>query len=451
MMTAEIGAVRGRRAIAALIVALPVYRVYPEKDGIDHAEEATLAAAAEAAKTVLDAGDHIALDLVVRLVAHPQDGDELEFAQRLQQLSGPVMAKSLEDTACYRSVAVLAANEVGGHPPDVALSPEEFLAVSRRRLDTFPCTLVPTATHDTKRGADTRARLIAICEAQERWREAAAAWFAGNGRFRGAADDGTPAPDPVTEYLFYQSAAAAWPPLLRPDDESGLEAYAGRLTDYMIKAVREAKLQTKWTAPNEAFEGALREFVAASLTPGEGNDFLPSLHAFVEAIDASSRANSLAQVVLQAVSPGVPDIYQGSEAFDFSLVDPDNRRTPDFAALADGLPEAVDGLLETWRDGRLKQFVTHRALKLRREMPGLFTEGSVELLRAEGPAADHVVAMMRRQGQQAVVGVVLRSPARLPGAGEASQPAGALAGTSFVLPDGMGQAEDCVGDRVVDT
>ncbi|ESR22593.1 malto-oligosyltrehalose synthase [Lutibaculum baratangense] len=448
--TAEIGAVRGRRAINQLLIALPVYRVYPGRDGITAPEEETLRSAAETARAQLDEGDHPALDLLVRLVSAPQDDEELDFARRLQQLSGPVMAKSLEDTACYRNVSVLVGNEVGGHPPHVALSPERFLERARRRQETFPRNLVPTATHDTKRGADTRARLVAIAGLHEEWRAAVDAWFGMNAGIRGEID-GSPAPDPVTEYLFYQSAAAAWPPLLEADDEAGARDYAARLQDYMIKAAREAKLKTKWTAPNEAFESTVRDFVNEALKPGPDNLFLPSLHRFVRRADPATLWTSLSQLLVQTIAPGVPDIYQGSEAFDFSLVDPDNRRIPDFDGLAEGLPASAAGLLGQWRDGRLKQFVTARALALRGRHRELFLHGEVSFLPVSGAAAGHLLALCRRHGDISVVALLPREPGRLSGDEGLCLPAEIIADTTVELPGDPPAVGDVLCDRTLET
>jgi len=321
-----------------------------------------------------------------------------QISGKFQQLSGPVTAKSVEDTAFYRHARLLALNEVGSDPARWGMSPAAFHRGMAERAEHWPYGMLATATHDHKRGEDVRARLAVLSESPREWTRAVTRFFRLNRRRRGKTADEEPAPVPNAEYFFYQTLVGAWPLTLDPEDGAGLAGFAERLETAMLKAVREAKLSTNWAKPNEAYEAAVSQFVLATLDPRRARAFLRAAHDFVESIAPAGAINALSQTVLKYTCPGVPDLYQGTEFWDFSLVDPDNRRPVDFAARAEALarsPSPSD-LLSSWRDGHIKQFVIARLLDLRRQEPELFRNGDYVAVGVEGPAADRLLAFERR-------------------------------------------------------
>jgi (1->4)-alpha-D-glucan 1-alpha-D-glucosylmutase len=344
------------------------------------------------------------------------------FAMRFQQTTGPVTAKGVEDTAFYLFNRLVSLNEVGGDPGRYGESPAAFHARNARRLERWPDSMLATSTHDTKRGEDVRARINVLSEVPTTWAAEVRRWRAHARRFKQEID-GHAAPDSNDEYLLYQTLVGAWP----PDGEEPLDAFTGRIVAYMEKATKEAKRRTSWVNPNEAYDAAVRDFVGHLLAPG--GPFLSYFQPFQRLVAAHGAINSLAQTLLKAVSPGVPDFYQGTELWDLSLVDPDNRRPIDFARrrqLLDALRADVDAagpdltglcreLLDRWTDGRVKLYVTHRALTLRRERARLFAAGAYAALPGGGQHAQHVVALARRDGADAVVAAVPRLTARLAG------------------------------------
>jgi (1->4)-alpha-D-glucan 1-alpha-D-glucosylmutase len=345
----------------------------------------------------------------------------LEFARRFQQFTGPVMAKSLEDTAFYRHVRLAALNEVGGDPGRFGLTPEAFHAANAHRAEKWPHTMLATATHDNKRGEDVRMRLVALSELAEAWEEKAVHWTHGNAVHAASLPNG-PAPSPLDSYLLYQTLVGAWPAALIDRDLASakpeLAAFAGRIQSYMVKAVREAKLRSSWLSPNAEYEAAVSDFVARLLDPAKSLALLSELQALSRRIGWLGALNSLGQTVLKLTSPGVPDIYQGAELWDLALVDPDNRRPVDFDRRAGFLaelraggppePDAIAELLAAWPDGRIKMHVLHRLLRLRRDWPVLFRDGGYEPLDAVGPETGRVVAFRRRSADRQLIVVVGR-------------------------------------------
>lgn len=277
------------------------------------------------------------------------------------------MAKSIEDTLFYRQNSALALNEVGAEPLQTQFSPQQFHHEMATRLARQPDALSASSTHDTKRGEDARARLYTLTEAPQRWAENVARWRELNRQAVGALEDG-PAPEPSVEWMLYQALAGVWPPTLDPRDSAGLDALAERFAGYVEKALREAKLRTDWTENNTAYEQAVLGYARHLLSPANQ----PFLQDFVEALQPFIRAglvNSLSQRVIKLTAPGVPDVYQGSEALDFSLVDPDNRREPDYAALEAMLRSAttaLPGSHDSWLSGQVNQLATLALLNLRR-------------------------------------------------------------------------------------
>jgi (1->4)-alpha-D-glucan 1-alpha-D-glucosylmutase len=332
----------------------------------------------------------------------------------------------VEDTAFYRYNRLVSLNEVGGAPDRFGVSVEEFHRECRTRLERWPAALSATSTHDTKRSEDARARIHVLSELSREWRAAVSRWHRWNRRHL-VEVDGRPAPDRNDEYLLYQTLVGAWP-LGAPGAAEGA-GIVERIQAYMLKATREAKVHTSWVSPNEAYEAAVRTFVEAILEPGRRNRFLADFAAFQRPIARLGMLGSLAQTLLKITAPGVPDFYRGTEVWDLSLVDPDNRRPVDFAprrtalgglrarAAAGDLPVLCGELLAGWEDGRVKLYVIHRALTYRRAAPDLFERGEYVPLLATGSAAEHVCAFARRLGSRVVLAVVTRLVARLTGSG----------------------------------
>jgi (1->4)-alpha-D-glucan 1-alpha-D-glucosylmutase len=306
---------------------------------------------------------------------------------QFQQVTAPVMAKAMEDTAFYRHFRLLALNEVGGNPRRFGLSLSAFHHLMRERARDWPHTMSTTATHDTKRGEDARIRIAMLSEMPRQWGRCVSRWLRYN-RFRRSEVDGEIVPDRNVEYLFYQTLVGAWSPSLTADDTIGIQALAERVGSYMIKAVREGKEASSWSNPNSAYEAALGRFVTTVLDASRPNAFLADFHTFIEPLMRLAAIASLAQLAIKLTAPGVSDIYQGAELWDFGLVDPDNRRPPDWqqrrtllAAIGNAEPSS---LLNEWQDGREKLFIASRLLRLRQEHPALFAEGDYQPLYGEG-------------------------------------------------------------------
>ncbi|MGK9167230.1 malto-oligosyltrehalose synthase [Inquilinus limosus] len=431
-----------REALAAVIERLPAYRGYVGCSGDGTAFG--LDAAIGAARAALPATCGTALTLVAELMTGRVPGEEAAgILCRFQQLTGAVAAKAVEDTAFYRHVPLVSLNEVGGRPERFGIEPAEFHAIFARRRRDWPDALSALSTHDHKRGADVRARLAALSELPADWQACLAAWSALLAPHRGGSDD-RPVPSRRHEYLFYQTVIGTWP-------AGGPHAgYADRIAAYMRKAAREGKDETSWIDPNQAYEAGLERFVRAALAPG--NPFTAAVTPFAGRVARIGAVNGLTQLAMQMTLPGVPDLYQGTEGWDLSLVDPDNRRPVDWAQLAEQLDRVAgadpEELAAAWPDGRIKHWLTARLLRLRREDPALFARGDYAPVEASGPAAAHVVAWRRSLDRRHLVVAVPRLVAgRLNGAlGLAG-----FDGTVLELPDGTdggGEERRGVGSRV---
>ncbi|TKC92166.1 malto-oligosyltrehalose synthase [Trinickia terrae] len=407
-----------RRAVAELAVHFPVYRIYLLNGQRTDDDEPYFNQALEAARQTLPRADHQVLERVAGWLGGKTREREENPAQTTQhanspnsqkrttpalfaQLTAPLAAKAIEDTACYRYGRLLSRNEVGADPGEFALSVEDFHAANLARAKHFPHTMLTTATHDHKRGEDVRARLAVLSEIAHEWNAARHAWSTLNAPQRRVLDgnDRDWAPGPAAEAMLYQTLAGCWPLDLDPGDEAGVKALAERVAGWQEKALREAKLRTSWYARDEAYEQASRDFLLDILAPQRRDGFLHELPAFVARIARAGAVNSLLQTVLRMTSPGVPDLYQGTELWDFSLVDPDNRRPVDFArrhAWLTGEPPSEQ--LANWRDGRVKLGIVHRALTLRAASPALFLEGSYVPLTVRGKLARHAIAFARQHG-----------------------------------------------------
>ena len=379
-----------RQALRETLASFPVYRTYVD-DRTGRAPERDLGIIGEATtdaterRADLDPELFGFLDAILSLKV---DGPAArELATRFQQTSGPVMAKGIEDTFFYRYNRALALNEVGGDPARFGISADEFHRYNQRAQEDWPATLLATSTHDTKRSEDVRARLALLSEIPDEWAAAVGRWSEVAARHRTPAFD-----DRDAEYVLYQTLVGAWP------------ISAERAKTYMLKAAREAKVHTSWLAPDAAYEEGLANFVDGVL---EDPGFVAELEAFVAPLVEPGRTTSLAQTLLKLTSPGIPDLYQGSEIWDLSLVDPDNRRPVDYGARAELLREIQAGglerAIELAESGGTKMFVTHRTLALRRDIPEAFGPDALyEPLTVVGEQAKHVVAFVRG-GRVAVI------------------------------------------------
>jgi len=324
----------------------------------------------------------------------------LDFVMRWQQFTGPVMAKGFEDTALYTYNRLVCLNEVGGDPARPGTSVARFHRLNEARLRRWPHTLNATSTHDTKRSEDVRARIAVLSEIPDLWAARVERWLRLNAPEKRVVR-GRLVPDADTEFLLYQTLVGAWP--LREEE---VPEFRERLRAYMLKAAREAGMHTGWLESDEAYEGALLAFVDRILESGPENRFLQDFLVFQPFVAYYGALNSLAQVLLKIASPGVPDFYRGTELWDFSLVDPDNRRPVDFGLRAALLAELQErkgdprglaaALLAGWRDGRVKLYLTWRALGFRRNHRRLFAAGDYLPVAAAGPRRDHVCAFVRR-------------------------------------------------------
>jgi (1->4)-alpha-D-glucan 1-alpha-D-glucosylmutase len=347
---------------------------------------------------------------------HPVDEDlRREFVLKLQQCTGPVAAKGVEDTAFYQYHRLIALNEVGGDPAEFGATVDTFHRQNAARLLDFPHSLLASSTHDTKRSEDVRARLAALSEMPKEWTQALRRWHTANQKHRTEVD-GEFAPDHHEEALLYQTLLGSWP--LNPLDPPSRAVYIQRIQDYMAKALNEAKVNSSWIEPNQVWIDAVRGFVAAILEPGPQNRFLPTFEPLAERLATLGAMNSLSQTILKLTSPGVPDIYQGTELWDWSLVDPDNRRPVDYALRQKILGEisgevSLGSLLEHWRDGRLKMFVIRQLLHFRRAHPKIFAEGTYVPVAVGGRHADSVIAFHRTADDQPMLVVAPRLAGQL--------------------------------------
>lgn len=418
------------RAITEVIAFFPVYRTYTNSWPVRDMDGQYIDAAVAKAKRKNPAISGSVFDflrdvLLLRFPGHATDGDRMEwlnFVMKFQQLTGPVMAKGVEDTAFYVYNRLISLNEVGGMPDRFGVTIEAFHSQNLERVKSSPHALNATATHDTKRGEDLRVRINALSEIPEKWRKAIVTWSRFTRRRRKVVD-GQPVPDRNEEYLFYQTLVGAWP--AGRMDEAAWPAFRMRIREFMIKAVREAKVNSSWINPNAPYEEALAGFIDAILADGPGNEFLKIFRPFQGLIAHCGAFTSLSQTLLKIASPGVPDFYQGTELWDFALVDPDNRRPVDYRSRSEALTalkereaeigprELIRELLAAWEDGAIKLYIISRALGFRRENRELFEKGDYLPLEASGNKGRHVCAFARRMGGKSVIAVVPRFIATL--------------------------------------
>jgi (1->4)-alpha-D-glucan 1-alpha-D-glucosylmutase len=410
-------------ALREIIAAFPVYRTYvgdDAPDSIGARDREYIARAVGTAKRRTPAMAESVYDWIQDVLtlrfpdwATPADRlERLDFVRRFQQITGPVTAKGYEDTLLYRFNRLVSLNEVGSDPSRFGTSLAEFHAANVDRQRRSPHALSATATHDTKRGEDVRARINVLSEIPCEWRARLAAWHRLN-RKHHTVVDGAPVPGANTEYFVYQTLVGAWP------------ISVDRLRDYLLKAVREAKVHTSWTNPNVRYDEALVKFARAILDPDVSAAFLEDFVLFHARVAHFGTLNSLGQTLVKLTAPGVPDLYQGSELWDLSLVDPDNRRPVDWAerrrlldevlaavAAASDRAAVAHDLVKHRADGRAKLFVIYTGLAVRRAHRALFEAGAYRPLEARGVWAEHVCAFARTGGEGAAVTVIPRLLAR---------------------------------------
>ena len=382
------------RAIERLLWVFPVYRTYGTGDAAPAADAAIRETVRQRIAQFVPPGEGAVVERILAWLAGEGPGDAklaAEAVRKFQQLSAPIAAKAVEDTAFYRYGRLLSRNDVGFDAARMALDIDDFHAAMIDRARDWPAAMLTTATHDHKRGEDVRARLAVLSEIPDLWHERVAVW-------RDLAAPFAQGIDPGDTYMLLQTLFGAWPEGLAATDADGLAAYAQRIVAWQEKAVREAKSRSSWEAPDEAYEARCHGLARALLDPDRSLAFLDDMTAFVARLSPAAAANSLAQVALRYTVPGVPDLYQGTETADLSLVDPDNRRPVDYAHLR----KVADA------DAPAKMAMIRRLLRLRRDHPALFATGDYTPVVVTGLRADRVIAFERSEG-----GTTLRCVAAL--------------------------------------
>ena len=416
--------------LSRIVACFPVYRTYISGSRVSETDRKYVQEAVDCAKRQSPGSDPSVFDFVQdALLLNKADTQGnvyrkavTRFAMKAQQFTSAVMAKGLEDTSFYRYHRLDSLNEVGGDPRRFGVSPKEFHAKMTERSKSWPHTMLDTSSHDTKRSEDVRARIDVISEIPYRWGKEVRRWRELNQSKKRLVDD-VLAPSRNDEYLLYQTLVGSWPleEGVLPD-----ASFRERVKQYMLKAVREAKEKSSWANPNANYEAAVIAFADAVLAPSQDDTFVASLAAFSGDVTRIGMLNSMSQTLLKLTCPGVPDLYQGTELWDLSLVDPDNRRPVDYSGRAeilkamqtwpksgDGLITCVHNLVSRMSDGRIKMYLTWRTLNLRKENPKLFTDGDYVPLEIQGPKAKHLVAFMRSMEDQKLIVVVPRLCANL--------------------------------------
>ncbi|WP_062100584.1 malto-oligosyltrehalose synthase [Candidatus Xiphinematobacter sp. Idaho Grape] len=410
-------------AIREVIACFPVYRTYITETHHPPSgcEERSILGAIEMARRRNPAIDKTAFDFLRRLLlVHLPEGlstkerdAHFHFIMKFQQCTGPVVAKGLEDTTLYLYNRLIAVNEVGGNPDTLGLSLSEFHRLNHERCLHTPHTLLATSTHDTKRSEDARTRIAAISEVPGQWREAVRRWKRINKKFLVQVGDEM-APSPNEEYFLYQTLLGVWPLDTFSED---WEQFVARIQKYLVKALKEGKVNSSWTQPNEEWEQAVAQFIKKILDSQTGSAFQRAFMPLAEEIARLGAWNSLTETVLKCTVPGIPDFYQGTEIWDFSLVDPDNRRQIDYT-LRQQLLESLsttspEKLLSEWKNGRIKLFIIQRLLQFRRRYASFFRMADYQPLLSLGLRKDHIISFLRRHESMTLLVVVPRLTAKL--------------------------------------
>jgi len=420
-----------RSALAEVIASFPVYRTYVNGREVSPEDRRYIELALAAGRRRSNAADLSVFDFIRSVLLLEQNGDATasykraiqRFAMKFQQVTAAVMAKGVEDTAFYRYHRLVSLNEVGGDPRKFATSIAEFHRTNQERMAGWPHAMLCSSTHDSKRSEDVRARINVLSEIPALWRQQLRRWRDWN-QTKKRTIDGQCAPTRNDEYLLYQTLAGMWP--FESLDDARWKEFTERIEQYMLKAAREAKEHTSWANTNVEYEGAISAFVRAVLNQSPENRFLAEFEEFQRGIARTATLNSLSQCLLKLTSPGVPDIYQGNEVWQFSLVDPDNRSPIDYELRKRLLQElrqrdlSPSGLLAHVREltahlenGKAKLFLTWKTLNLRKTNPELFQRGSYVPLTVSGNRSEHVVAFAREHEGRTVMIAVPRLCASL--------------------------------------
>ncbi len=430
---------RLQQALEEVLVLFPVYRSYINQEGVNTEDQSLVQGVIRQAKLKLPTCDK-ALSFLERVLLLQFDEDLsdedqaawLRFSMRVQQYTGPVMAKGVEDTAFYLYNRLTSLNEVGAALEHFGVSPEGFHQFNQTSASHWPHRMNATATHDTKRGEDTRARINVISELADEWREQVSHWQQLNHRDHASSGEAQGHDlKPNDEYFIYQTLVGVFP-FITEDmsiDEGELVAVANRVKDYLVKSVREAKVNSNWENPDEAYEASLARFVNLLLDRTQPNPFLDAFMPFARKVQHHGLLNSLSQTLLKFTVPGLPDVYQGTELWDFSLVDPDNRRPVDYGQRTQLLEELqqqetsdraalIQNLRTSCQDGRIKLYMTYKLLQARQQLEALFQQGTYLPLELSGELREQAIAFERRLGDQRVIAIAPRLTTALTKEGE---------------------------------
>ena len=439
-----------RGALAEIISEFPIYRTYVSPCGVSEDDRRYVHRAVSAARRRSNAADLSIFDFVQRILLADSNGSNsgwyrdavLRFAMKFQQVTAAVMAKGLEDTAFYRYNRLISLNDVGGNPNRFGTSVDEFHRANQERLSQWPDSMLSTSTHDSKRSEDVRARIDVLSEIPGEWQLHLRRWRDSN-RNKKHAIDGLPMPTRNDEYLLYQTLVGAWPS--NPNEAADWGKFIERIEQYMLKAVREAKEYTSWANTNADYESTLSSFVHAILERTNKNRFLPDFEDFQRRVARGASFNSLSQTLLKLTSPGVPDIYQGNELMQFTLVDPDNRQPIDYSTRRAKLEEiqqvvpsheALSNLSTDPEHTSAKLYLTWKALNTRKQHGAMFQRGDYIPLAATGDKSNHVVAFARHfEGRSAIIAVPRLCATLLSDSHQTVCDASIWGNTSLNLPD----------------
>jgi (1->4)-alpha-D-glucan 1-alpha-D-glucosylmutase len=409
-----------RRALVEVMALFPVYRTYINQDVFSERDKSYIKEAVKKAMHtnpgLLNELDFIEQFLLVKFGEYLSEDEKrecIDFIMRFQQYTGPLMAKGFEDTTLYVYNRLLSLNDVGGNPNKFGISVLEFHDFNKNRAKLWPNTMNTTSTHDTKRGEDARTRINVLSEIPEEWKAKIKKWSRINGRKKKIINDKS-VPDMNDEYFLYQTLISAF-----PFYEDDYPTFVDRIKNYIIKAIREAKIHTAWIKPDTDYEEAFISFIDEILKPSEQNQFLKEFLPFQKRVANYGIFNSLSQTLLKITSPGLPDFYQGTELWDLNLVDPDNRRPVDFEKRKGFLREIkvkekkdvlnlISELISTKEDGRIKLFLIYKALEVRAKRKELFEKGDYISLNVSGKYKDHVLAFARRKEKSWAIIIISR-------------------------------------------
>jgi (1->4)-alpha-D-glucan 1-alpha-D-glucosylmutase len=438
-----------RRALVEIMALFPVYRTYIGQDVFSERDEIYIKEAVKKAMHtnpgLLNELDFIEQFLLVRFgdyLSEEEKNQCIHFIMRFQQFTGPLMAKGFEDTTLYIYNRLLSLNEVGGNPNKFGISLEEFHRFNKKRAELWPHSMNATSTHDTKRGEDIRARMNVLSEIPKEWEMNIKRWTRLNKKIKKLVN-GKIVPDKNDEYFLYQTLIGAL-----PFYEDEYNNFVARIKNYMIKAVREAKLHTNWLKPDTDYEEAFISFIDESLKPSNKNQFLKELLTFQNRVAFYGIFNSLSQILIKITSPGVPDFYQGTELWDLNLVDPDNRSPVDFekrkGLLRDikkkekeDILNLINELISTKEDGKIELFLIYKALKARNEKKELFEKGNYTPIEVNGKYKDHIVAFGRNLENTCAITIVPRLLTYLIKKGECPLDQQIWGDTHISLPEGF--------------